>query len=106
MDSLFDNIEHKAYDRKHPQVWGEFRRLTFQLIRRGFKHYGAKAILEAMRFHTAIQTGESPKLNNNHTAYYARKFMRRYPAHDGFFEIRERQLAIAQSAGGGNNSGE
>ena len=95
MNDLFDiPDDSELYDRKHPQIWAEFKRITFQLISRGCKHYGSKAIFEVIRFHTAIEAeGEPFKINNNHTKYYAEKFMRIYPQHEGFFELREKSVA-------------
>lgn len=72
-----------AFDADNPQIWREFRDMAFRLIDNGYKHYGAKSIIEAIRFHRSVQTTEGPfKLNNNYTAYYARKFMNLYPQHE------------------------
>ena len=81
----------KIYDAEHSEIWTEFEKIALQLIGRGRLHYGAKAIFEVMRFNTAINAGEIPRLNNNMTAYYSRKFVAKYPQHSGFFELRERQ---------------
>lgn len=97
MKDLFDTTDSsESYDRKHPEIWSEFVRITRQLISRGCCHYGSKAIFEIIRYHTAIRAdgdGEPFKINNNHTKYYAIKFMRVFPQHEGFFEIREKQVA-------------
>ena len=96
MDTLFDKPEtlgdFEAYDLAHPQIWNEFKKTTFLLISKRFKHYSAKAIFEIVRFHRSIETGETPKLNNNWTAYYARKFMKQNPVYGGFFETRRSKL--------------
>ena len=84
-------IEDKAvaYDSDYPEIWLKFEEYALRLINRGTKHYGAKAIFEVIRYHTKINTNEEFKINNNYTAYYARKFHKQYPQYDGFFETRK-----------------
>ena len=97
--TLFDNPKTltacEKYDTDHPDVWRKFKELAFRIIRRGFDHYSAKTIFEAMRFRTSVSTGETPKLNNNYTAYYSRKFMAEFPEHEGFFETRKARIDAA-----------
>lgn len=99
--TLFDNpqtlSEYEAYDREHPDIWREFENVALSLIASGVEHYGAKAIMEVVRFHRTIDsTATEPfKINNNFTAYYARKFMRKYPMYDGFFETRKARVEVA-----------
>src|SRR5210317_906386 len=89
----FDQIEMAAmnFDAAHPEVWVLFRKFTFERIYQGFQHYSAKNVWERIRWETDKPDHEEGqfKLNNNYTAYYARKFMRMYPEHDGFFRIRK-----------------
>lgn len=94
MQTLFDQpkvlSDFEQYDAEHPEIWRQFRGITFGLIRRGKKHYGAKAISEIIRYHRIIEYGETEfKVNNNFTAYYSRKFMKLFPQHNGFFETRK-----------------
>jgi hypothetical protein len=81
-----------AFHREHPQVWRLFIKFTNERIQRGFKHYSVNAIFERIRWETdqADVDGNSEfKLNNNYRAFYARRFMRMKPAHEGFFRTRE-----------------
>jgi hypothetical protein len=100
--TLFDNPKTlgacEKYDADHPDIWVKFRKMSLRIIQRGFEHYSAKTIFEAMRFHTSVRTGETPKLNNNYTAYYARKFMQELPEHAGFFETRKARIDNANAA--------
>ena len=76
---------------EHPEVWTLFCIYTRDRIARGFEHYGAPAIFERIRWESAKPTyakGEAFKLNNNHIPFYARRFMRVYPEHEGFFRTR------------------
>lgn len=88
---LFDDTESPAekFDRENPLVWREFCKIALNLIGRGKKHYGAKAIFEDLRHHRNFVTSDGDyKLNNNLTSYYARKFQRLFPQHKDFFETR------------------
>ncbi len=77
------------WHRANPDVWAEFEKITLDLINKGRKHYGAKAIMEVIRFNRAIGGGREFKINNNFTAYYVRVFEEKYKIHKGFFETRE-----------------
>ena len=88
-----EEIEQAAsvYAHANPKVWALFVRFTFQLIHAGRSHYSAKAVFERIRWHVAIDTeADDFKINNNYTSVFARWFHRQYPAHDGFFRLRER----------------
>ena len=77
-----------AWHNANPDVWKAFEVKTLDLIRSGREHYGAKAIMEVVRFETIVQGGEDFKINNDYTAYYARIFALKYPQHEVFFEFR------------------
>ncbi len=90
-----DEIDQQAADfsAANPLVAKLFVKFTFEAIRRGFKNYSVNAIFERIRWETdqADSDGRSTfKLNNNYRSWYARRFMYRYPEHDGFFRTRER----------------
>jgi hypothetical protein len=82
----------EKFHRENPEVWKLFCRFTFQLIARGFKHYSAQhGVFSRIRWETdqADVDGKSMfKINNNHSAFYARWFMESYPEHDGFYRTR------------------
>lgn len=71
-------------------IFGEFCKRAKQLKKAGRKSYGAKAIIEIVRYHTALrQKGdEAFKCNNDFTAYLARLSMLVYKDLDGFFDLR------------------
>ena len=83
--------ECQEWHEKHPKVWELFVLYAFDRINRGFKHYGAKSIMERIRWETnqATDVDGGFKIGNNHTAFYSRRFMEMYPRHDGFFRTRE-----------------
>lgn len=80
---------------KGDPVYEAFKKEAFALIGRGWKHYAAKTIIEVIRHHSNVAHGphmsDGYKINNNATAFYARKFMQDFPEHDGFFKTRRSQ---------------
>lgn len=75
--------------RENPEIWEMFEKLTLRLINNGVRRFGAKCIMENVRYNTALRTkGEQYKINNNYTAYYSREFASKYPQHANFFELR------------------
>lgn len=82
------------YDRDHPEVWSEFKRIAFEMIRRGYHHGGAKAIVEIMRWERGKLGGDGEnefKLKAEHTSFYARKFAEEFPHHADFFRYRRQR---------------
>ena len=62
------------------------------MIRSGRSRYSQRTIAHRIRWHVAIDTrSDDFKLNNNHVAFYARKFEQEFPAYRGFFELREQK---------------
>jgi hypothetical protein len=78
------------YDNENPQVWEKFKYFTLQAIRSGRNNMGSKAIMERIRWYTMVETSSKDvfKINNNYSAFYARKFMKKHPRFDGFFRTR------------------
>jgi len=65
---------------------------AIRLRRRGFKHYGIKCIIEAIRYEFSLQLGADEdgfKVNNNYSSRIARDLMASYPELSCFFETRE-----------------
>lgn len=94
MKTRYDELQaaFEAYDAKHPDIWRMFCIFTLDRIQRGFRHYGAKSILERVRWESEasrIRSEAEFKVNNNYASFYARRFHERYPKWDGFFRLRE-----------------
>lgn len=81
----------QAFHNAHPEVWQLFVHFTCTMIRKGYPNYSVNAIFERIRWEKDEGgNGEDQfKLNNNYRAFYARRFMRMYPKHEGFFRTRE-----------------
>lgn len=90
-----------AFHREHPDVWELFVSFTNQMIDKGYQHYSVNAIFERIRWEKDVGGDgvNSFKLNNNYRAFYARRFMKMYPKHEGFFRTRE-QTSLRNAASG------
>ena len=76
--------------RANPHILDLFVSLSLQLQRNGRQHFGAKAIVERMRWEYAIQTqGSDFKFDNNFTSRLARAAVGRRPELESLFEFRE-----------------
>jgi hypothetical protein len=87
LEEMRRRAQYYHYD--HPEVWELFVRFAFQKIDLGYGHYGAKAIMERVRWETDRGAKDPAlKVNDHYTAFYARRFHRLYPRYDGFFRNR------------------
>lgn len=90
LEQLRDEVTR--FHRAHPEVWKLFERFTFEAIQRGRNHFGVGAVWERLRWETMVNPeydlDGAFRLNNNYRAFYARRFMRLYPQHEGFFRTR------------------
>ena len=96
-DSRLEQMRERCneFHQQHPQVWELFHRFTMDRINRGFEHYSVNAIFERIRWETDQSASEPAefKLNNNFRAFYARRWMKMHPEHDGFFRTRTQTSA-------------
>jgi hypothetical protein len=91
MRSPTDERHFAEFDLAHPEVWQEFERLAFLLIREeGLERYSSDAILHIIRFYMRgrIRDRSGFRINNDYSSFYSRKFRERHPEHAGFFEVR------------------
>ena len=85
----------EAYHQAHPGIYQRFKDLALRLIEQGKTHYGAKTIMEVIRYHTDADSrpGSKFKIDNSFSAYYARKFADDHPEHKHFFSMRQLKAA-------------
>lgn len=83
-------IEFEIFDADNPRVWELFKRFAFEAIDKGKKKLSVALIVERIRWEVYIVTDSDDdfKVNNNHRAYYARKWIDAYPVYASFFNIR------------------
>ena len=84
-------IAFNKYDTENPHVFNLFEKFSFELINAGRKHYSASGVIQRIRWDTAVQTtsDDGLKIANAHAAFYARKFMDKYPQYKGFYRTVE-----------------
>ena len=78
------------FDAANPRFWMLFEKFTRAVINRGHSRFSVANIFERVRWEVQIETNSDDgfKLNNNHRAYYARKWLKLHPEYPKFFEIR------------------
>jgi len=87
-DREFDQWVHTPHGR---EVADKFIRSAWTLWSRGFENYGAKAIIEGIRWTMHLQNGPGEgefKINNNYVSRLARFAEERAPKLRGFFRKR------------------
>lgn len=72
------------------QVWELFETLAMRAARSGRKRYGAKSIIEVLRWQTTVEDGSEFKINNNWAPGLARLWMQKHgDDYPGFFVLRD-----------------
>lgn len=88
-----------AFHRENPHVYAELERRALKLYAQGVKRLGVKWLVECMRVDHQIATkSDEWKLNNSHTAYYARLLLHRRPELSSIIETREATAAAVARA--------
>lgn len=89
----------EAFDRDHPEVYELFRRFALEARFAGHEHFSADAICHRIRWETSVVTrGEAFKINNNYTAFFARKLMAEDRRFAEFFRVRWSVADIVSAA--------
>lgn len=84
------DIRFRNWLRANPHILDAFIHYALQLQRAGRRHFGAKAIVERLRWEYAIQSSASDfKFDNNMTSRLARAAVARRPELATLFEFRE-----------------
>ena len=77
----------------HPEVYRYLVQFARQWRSVGRSRLGIKALFERVRWEIGIRDDKPPpKLNNNHTAFYARLIMDRHPDLAGIFALRQQRV--------------
>ena len=79
------------FDQANPHIWELFMKFAYEIFHH-HSHFSADAVLHRIRWEVATTTTEYEaggyKINNNYSAFYARKLMDADPAFAGFFRTR------------------
>lgn len=78
-----------VYENMH--IFRQFLQYAVRMRNTGRDHYGAKTIIEVVRYHSNLEDSSEFKINNNVCPEFARLAMLMFPETfpDGWFEIRE-----------------
>lgn len=82
-----------AWMAKHPDVYPLFVRFALEIASKRTR-FSAKAIVERLRWETAVRGGLDFKIANAVTAYLARRFVRDFPEHASLFLMAKRGGAV------------
>lgn len=79
------------FHKEHPQIYQKFEEIALVLIRKGWKRFGAKAIVEKIRWEERVEKvgGIDFYINNDFVSRMARMFSMKYPQHSEFFQQRK-----------------
>lgn len=91
MLTMKDSFE--KFDSENPRIWELFKQFAKQALSAGKSKLSVSLIVERIRWEvTVVTTGDVFKINNNHRAFYARKFHDRYPEYGDVFETRKQSF--------------
>lgn len=70
-------------------IWLAFCRKADALWNAGRRHYGARALMEVLRYESALADNDAAfKINGNYVPDISRLYMETHPGREGFFETR------------------
>lgn len=78
-----------SYHRENPKVYELFKRFACEAKTSGRRHYGAKALMEKIRWHIEIEQKGEFKINNSFTSAYVRALITEDPSFKDFFQTRQ-----------------
>lgn len=84
------DVRFAEYDAKYPEIYELFARFAGQLLARGFVRYGARSVMEQIRWHydTSGLRHDGFKYNDSYTSRYARKLAELDARYANFFRFR------------------
>jgi hypothetical protein len=77
----------------HPDVYAQFCQVARDLCGRGVQHFGAKSIVDVMRYQAVMADEKQPECDNDYIGWMARRLASEDARFVGFFEIRKMRNA-------------
>lgn len=77
----------EIYDQANPEVYDKFKEASLIAAEHRL-NFAAITIINQIRWESMISGNDDFKINNNYSAYYARKFMDDHKEHSGLFRTR------------------
>jgi hypothetical protein len=78
----------ERFHRENPRIYELFKQFANEARDAGRQRYGAKGIIEQIRWETTVKSRGEFKCNDACTAYYVRMLIREDPTFRGFFDLR------------------
>lgn len=83
----------ETFHKENPHIWTLFKKYAQEAIDKGVKKYSAAAIIHRLLWDLNVEN-KSRKLlvrvNHDFSPCYARLYVKEYPQHKSFFNIKER----------------
>ena len=87
-DQLKSDFE--TFDKKNPQVYAAFEKRALALLKSGHAQISAGMLLHLIRSDPKILTDSNrTKISQNHSPFYAQKFLAQNPASRGAFKMQK-----------------
>jgi len=96
------------YVDENMHIFRQFLQYAVRMRNTGRTHYGAKTIIEVVRYHSHLEDTSEFKINNNVCGEFARLAMLMFPDTfpSGWFEIRETAARALRPVIEGDNDGQ
>lgn len=89
----------KLHLKSSPHIYNMFEQYALKAIREKKLRFGARTIIEIMRWETPIEDNDSNfKVDHAWCPYYARRFMYKYPEYTGFFRLQNQKGCVYETA--------
>lgn len=98
IECIMTNAEEMKWWKELPEyvhdnihIFRQFLSYSVRMRNTGRLHYGARSIIEVVRYHSQLEDNSEFKINNNAASEFARLAMLMFPESfpTGWFEIRE-----------------
>lgn len=83
------------YHKENPEIFELFKKFASRVKTSGRKFYGAKAIMEKIRWEINIERSGDFKVNDHHTSCYVRLLILEDPSYADFFELRHNLRVVS-----------
>jgi len=80
----------RKFHKENPHIYNAFEQQALNAIKKGRTKLSAKLIINWIRWNQFLESSdENWKINDAFQALYAREFIKKYPEHNGIFEMRK-----------------
>jgi len=89
-----------GYNHKRPEIWKEFEAMALHLCESGEKQFGAKAVVEKIRWEREQSRNDKGEyaISNSMVSCYARVFVLKYPEYRNRIVLKEAHGPLKEAA--------